>query len=474
MISIINKNQTSTNIVQVTQPGLNGEAESPRKASSIQGNEVSYWNLLHLITILGASTLALMPQMLIPRHHPIFYSEYWLEGMVFPLIASCTSTMKSMVDYVAFTNEKSLLKLGILLRIFLCRMLPFVMCLSISRFSWTTFTEFQHPMPLTGTFVFLGAWITYLCCLRFGVMFPSELRTNKEFRKKIRATLFYELWWFVMNIQKDVLSWAFKSIPVNFQFIFALLIPFLKDLNKRILSKLVLKMAGKDNEMASALLAIDFNLHYAFFIAIRLNGAETETVVSIIIVDMLMHLWITRQIVRINRINTTKIEENLLVDKAKEKVVMKLVMAELIEGTVPLAYAIGFTMAFFGPNGMLIGNVLADIWTYVKVDDVKGLYIIQFVLFGVDCLSVILNGIILAKFGNVNLLQEFCKALKKCWMILAIVLAHNIAGYFALNDLNSANDMTNEFEWITLEGRIRMIQNSTYLSDEEKSILWAN
>lgn len=59
-------------------------------------------------------------------------------------------------------------------------------------------------------------------------------------------------------------------------------------------------------------------------------------------------------------------------------------------------------------------------------------------------------------------------------MLLAIVLAHNIAGYFALNDLNSANDMTNEFEWITLEGRIRMIQNSTYLSDEEKSILWAN
>ena len=187
-----------------------------------------------------------------------------------------------------------------------------------------------------------------------------------------------------------------------------------------------------------------------------------------------MHLWMTRQIVRIHRVNATKIEGRLLTDKDREKAIMKIVMAELIEGIVPLAYAIGFTMAFFGPNGKLIGDVLADIWTYEKVDDVRGLYFIQISLFAVDCLCVLLNGIILAKFGNVNLFQEFCKVLNKYWMILAIVLVHLIVGYFAFNDLTMTNDMTNEFEWITTEGRIRMIKNSTFLSDEEKSILLAN
>ena len=474
MISTINISQISTNIVQVAQPGLSAEERSSQKVSSSQDNKVSYWNLLHLITILGASTVALLPQMLVPRHHPIFYPEYWLEGMAFSLIASITSTMKSMVDYVAFTNEKSLMKFGVLLRIFVCKLVPYVMSLYVSRYSWTTFTEFQPPMPFTGNFLFLGAWIIYLCCLWFGVMFPSELRTNTEFRKKIRVNLVYELWWFVMNIQKDALSWSFNNISGNFQFIFALLIPLLKELNKRIMSKLVYKMAGKDNERASALLAIELNLHYAFFIAIRLNGAEIETVVCIITVDILMHLWMTRQIVRIHRVNASEIEGSLLTDKDREKAVMKIVMAELIEGIVPLAYAIGFTMAFFGPNGKLIGDVLADIWTYEKVDDVRGLYFNQILLFGVDCLSVLLNGIILAKFGNVNLFQEFCKVLNNYWMILAIVLVHLIVGYFALNDLSGANDMTNEFEWITTDGRIRMIQNSTYLSDDEKSILLAN
>ena len=56
-------------------------------------------------------------------------------------------------------------------------------------------------------------------------------------------------------------------------------------------------------------------------------------------------------------------------------------------------------------------------------------------------------------------------------MLLAIVMAQQIAHYFAFNDIIVANDMTNEFAWMTKEGRLEMIYNSTYLSDEEKFIL---
>ena len=196
------------------------------------------------------------------------------------------------------------------------------------------------------------------------------------------------------------------------------------------------------------------------------------TVISIIVVDFLTHLRMTHQIVKLK--NKPMDEDTFLTENIKRRAIHKLILAELVEGLVPLAYAIGFAMAYFGPNGYLLGNVLSDIWAYEKVEDVSALFNIQFLLFGVDCIGVILNTIILSKFGNVDLIQEFCNIIKACWKILAILLANSITIYFGLNDINAALDMTMEFEWITDEGRSMFIANASDLSDCEKSVLLGN
>ena len=69
--------------------------------------------------------------------------------------------------------------------------------------------------------------------------------------------------------------------------------------------------------------------------------------------------------------------------------VTKLALAEITEGMVPLAYAIGFAMAYFGPCGNLIGNVLCQIWAYQKVTNVGRLFFIQFFLFAVDAICMV-------------------------------------------------------------------------------------
>ena len=274
--------------------------------------------------------------------------------------------------------------------------------------------------------------------------------------------------------QQDVLSFAFKGISSDLQFLFALLIPTAKEMNKRILLKLVSKMAGMDDVRARTLLSIRLNIHYALFIAIRLNGAETSTMICIIVIDFLRQLWMTHKIIQESKKVTTGHEQNEAVHQRRERAIMKLLLAELVEGLVPLAYAIGFAMAYFGPNGHLTGNVSTDIWQYEKVDDVKRLFLIQFMLLGVDTASVILNTFLLSKFGNVNLVQEFCKVIKAHWIILAIQLANTMTVYFAFQDIGSGQDMTLKFEWITSEGRLRFIYNATDLSDNEKTILLSN
>ena len=62
----------------------------------------------------------------------------------------------------------------------------------------------------------------------------------------------------------------------------------------------------------------------------------------------------------------------------KQKAVLKLLLAELSEGLIPLAYACGFAMAYFGPNGLLLGNVENGYWQFKAVEDKSWTFTVMF------------------------------------------------------------------------------------------------
>ena len=204
-----------------------------------------------------------------------------------------------------------------------------------------------------------------------------------------------------------------------------------------------------------------------------MNGAEDLTIASVVFVDFLLQSKMTHKIIELNRQVLTYVEDRDDINKIKEKEVLKLLMAEMTEGLVPICYAIAFAMAYYGPNATLKGNVRSDIWQYEKVEDVARLFFIQGLLFGIDLLCVILNTLIVSKFGSVDLIKQFCKLIRKYWIVVVIQMT-DLLLYFGLNDINMGLDMTLKFDWITLEGRMKFIYNATDLNDENKAILLSN
>ena len=260
-------------------------------------------------------------------------------------------------------------------------------------------------------------------------------------------------------------------LPVNFQFVIAFAIPVLKEGNKRVLSKLVRKMTGREDERANVWMSLSLNIHYALFITIRLAGADLFTVISIIAIDFSFHLIFTYQVILIHNKVTPEHVDKANKKKDTQKLILKLVLAEAVEGIVPMAYAVGFMMAFYGPNAELIGNVGSGIWAYEAVNDIVGRLIVLFTMFGVDSLSVLLNTFCLSKFAHINLIQHILKVLKKYWMLLAIRIGYDLTMYFGFNDINLGIDMTTKFSWISDDGRMNFINCSTELTDEEKELL---
>ena len=507
MSSKLSGNELSESQAHEIKVNSQGEGSYDKQKDQIIPNKVSYWNMCHVATVLGACAISLAPQILISRHNSIYYPEHRHELILLIATVCSTGTVAKMTECFYLTQEMLIVTIRVTLKMFLSFFLPALTFFFSTWFYWTTIMEYLHPMPLTGLAIFFPTWFIVICSLWLMIMFPREIRIRTDFRRKIRRYVTYDIWYFIMNVQKDLLSFAFKAIPRRFQFLFAVIIPTAKKFNKWILFNIMSEVIGKDDDTTNVLLGVRLNIHYALFVAIRMDGAETNTIISILIVDFLHQLWMTIQIIRLNQkvsaeenINLEEVvdgteKENKDVRKKKEKVnegskemkarkeivqsarkeaITKLILAEIVEGTVPLAYMIGFAMAYFGPNAYLTGNVLSDVWAYKQVEDITRLFQIQLLLFGVDSLCVLLNHIILFKFGNVNLIRELCKIYDDYWLLIVLILPTTLVSFFARNDVNCAMDMTLSFDWITREGRLQFIQNSSQLTDYEKNVLLSN
>ena len=145
----------------------------------------------------------------------------------------------------------------------------------------------------------------------------------------------------------------------------------------------------------------------------------------------------------------------------KTMAVQALLMAELCDGLLPLAYAISFVMAHYGPNAELIGNVGSDYWQYRAVDNPKQTFLMMSVLFAMDMICLTLNSTIIWVFTKINIFKEFGKVLEKYWFIMALKLANNICYHFFLQDINLATDNTFKFAWIRENRKFGAISNST-------------
>ena len=179
------------------------------------------------------------------------------------------------------------------------------------------------------------------------------------------------------------------------------------------------------------------NFNYGLWVATSLIGARSTTMVWMVAVEFLIQMNMSYQIVKLHKKVTTFENDRARMDK--ERAVLKLLFAELTEGLVPLAYAIGFSMAYYGPNGQLIGNVRNDCWDYVKIDDASRTLLVMFGLFSFDVICLFLNSRILWVFSRVNLFHEFCIKMQKYWYIIALHMIHDIYFQFYWDDVNLAN-----------------------------------
>ena len=101
-----------------------------------------------------------------------------------------------------------------------------------------------------------------------------------------------------------------------------------------------------------------------------------------------------------------------------------LILTERNETLVPLTYLAIMAMAYYGPNAEIMGSVKLQIWHHQNVIEDFGAFAKNIlILFAVDFLSFIINGLLIWKFCNINLLKVLLNIQKRYWTFMVFIEA---------------------------------------------------
>ena len=106
--------------------------------------------------------------------------------------------------------------------------------------------------------------------------------------------------------------------------------------------------------------------------------------------------------------------------------IIELVSNETIELMVPISFIGSYIIAYYGPNYDIIGSVGCSYWTFDKVEDILAFLMPVLTMAILDCGSALIAGVLLLKFCQVNIIEEYNSMIKKYWMLLAFFGANNV------------------------------------------------
>ena len=422
--------------------------------------------ILRVFLILGLCVIHTSIQTLIPRHNSIVYPEYWYEGMIaFVFAVSIPNGANMLLDFYCITGEKSSLVSHLLCKLMCSFAITFIASHCLCDLIWTVYLGQYRPLPFIGLSGFISVLLTYGL---FWFKYTKKLREEPKVNKKIRYFIKYKLWLLFLQFQNNGVSMIFKKLPSNLQWLISIMIPILKNFNHWMLSRFIIRIAGANDEMANFIVATDIMGIYNLYIAVQLITASDITIYCILAVELVLHIRSCYQIIKMYRKVETVNDRMMNLSLRKRTAILNLLVAELVEGLVPLAFSAAFTTAYYGPNAFLIKNVRSNYFGGIEVKDLNNFYTSLFQMFGIDICAMIISVCSLRYFCKIDLMKYLYDLIEKYWWIMGIKLSLRIAIFFCYNDLNGAMDYTLKFAWISENGRLDLIRNANDLSLNEK------
>ena len=318
-------------------------------------NKESLKYILCGVGTIGVAFLSTCFQTLIPQHNVIENPVYWYEL----LLVGVPTLVVLLSSYFIYTcshwmNISFIKSVRNVFIMWLVGGLVWVSVKAAGYILWTYHFNYRYPIPFTCYIELMILSVMLFMTLWF--LFPSRWRKNKEFHNRLKWLIFALTINQFMAVEYAMITKGFISMRPNYQWVLALILPIIREINIWIITCLAKKSARGD--LQSVAITCNHGVctgHSLFLTYIVGNVATNVTAVLILAMDFMINVYLTIRIIRIQKKNTMTSEKGI-------ELIQELVVSEMVEFMIPIFYLIVFIAAYYGPNANLIGNIRNSYW----------------------------------------------------------------------------------------------------------------
>ena len=379
-------------------------------------------SLLYTPRIIVVAFLSTVPLSLTPAHDLLQNPEYWYEHIFHGILSTTSGWILQCFRASYFLNITKIRKIRNVL--FMCligdgSMIAFIIG---SYYVWTKLWNYTYPVP------FLGLIATYsfriLYCISQWFCFPKAWRQNTKFRNQMKFFVFYILFTISTDLLYNITVAIVRNVSIQKQPIASLALPIAREAFSWLSTNLVKKCANGDVGANKIILKYIVSTVYTISLCYLVTVVEETTSWVLVIVDFSINTYICLRVVWLNKKEKRNRRRSPLKIEKQVNLLQDLAIYELVEFQAPLAFVLVLTVAYFGPNAELFGNVGNSYWKYQRIEDFPGTLINMMFLFAVDFGSTILSSLMLWWSCRINLWKAFVVLQKEFGTAFSVLLGY--------------------------------------------------
>jgi hypothetical protein len=399
----------------------------------------NHWTIFYSLLIVMAVSFSSCGVTLVPQHNSIEEPEYWYETIITQCLTynAYVIVITAMRLKIFFKDDARLGTPIPIITMYLVTLIAFNGVSYLLHLFWTVYLGFNHPIPWLGVLSLTLYFPTYYICLWF--QFSPELKSNAQGRRKIFFFCLYSQNFFFACMIRITVMTLFAHTPPDMQPIWAIVMPIIRELDGWMLNYWMLKTTDGENRDAKLVTETEHNCNYMALMAIVLGLWATDTASYCILgVEFLINFCKTIVVLRMNRKISSDPSVQETLDPLQQEAAKDLVFIELVEIMMPFVYTFTVLMAYYGPNGTILGNVRNNCWDYKAIEDLTGLLGAVFRMFSLDVLAFAITVVLLWKYSSVNGIKVVLKEIRYYGTFICVTLSGGVLKVcFAYPDKNT-------------------------------------
>ena len=380
------------------------------------------FQFLIVVSICISSFLSMV---LIPYHNVILLPFFWYEAIFIGALGGipcsfgvCVVQIRLLLEYQDITRPMTILK-GFLL---------FAVCYALIHvlvhLSWSVGLGYNSPIPYSFGINVLFSTFTSMAVIWYVI--PQDLKSRTVFQDRLKALFYYFLLAMAISAVVPTIIESVKQlstfIGTNIQWLIAVLLLFVKINSQSMMVKSLTKFAlPQKRKLAKSLVIVENGVMFKAIILV-LIGSKTDVVTGYCFqgISMIMLMKSCYNIIHLH------LQKGAASRKRKIELLTALMLNETLEFFTTVAYVLCTTVAYYGPNAGIIGNIQNNYWQFHIIDSFPDFITAMSYSLLIDISSGIITLIVLRYFCRINGLLYFKDKIGQYSNALALCIAREI------------------------------------------------